>query len=672
MPGQTLTRGPYLQSGNSSSVIIRYATSSNCIGKVYYGTSISSLTDSVIGTSSVSDHHIKLNGLNSHTKYYYAMYAGNVLLQGNAQNYFITAYPVNTSNNAKILFTGDCGDNSTNQINVRDKVLQYLGGRHLDAWCLAGDNAYNSGYISEYDNYFFANYQDSLLKRFYLYPAPGNHDYANSSSRQSDHLIPYYDFFDLPTNAECGGQASGTEAFYSYNIGNIHLISLDSYGLENSGSTRLYDTSGAQVTWLKKDLDSNKMMWTVIYFHHPPYTKGSHNSDTETELVNMRQNLVRILDRYKVDLVVCGHSHSYERSYLINGHYGVENTFSKTAHAVDSSSALYNGSTNSCPYVKNTNNPLGTVYTVMGCSGRLGGTTSGYPHNAMYYSDVSSGGALMVEVENNHLVGKFICADGVIRDSFHFFKSVEINSTHTVNGGDSVLATATWAGKYTWSLGGNSKSKKIYVPAVLHDSVFFITVKDDKSCLKDTHFFHVFTPLPSKIFYWNYQVKNRNIHFHFSLNTIEVYNVQIIRKSNTLQSTKLVYNSPPNLFSADFSFIDFNPGFGNWNYEIWAIKKTGERQLISNINVDFGLENEKIFISNFNSSNQLQIWSTNNIKNAEIKILDLSGKVCMEQNMNLHAQSPFAVTFRKSGIYCVQVLQGKEIIFQKKVAISVL
>ena len=36
----------------------------------------------------------------------------------------------------------------------------------------------------------------------------------------------------------------------------------------------------------------------------------------------MRQNIVPILESYDVDLVLCGHSHAYERSYLINGHYG--------------------------------------------------------------------------------------------------------------------------------------------------------------------------------------------------------------------------------------------------------------------------------------------------------------------------------------------------------------
>jgi hypothetical protein len=65
----------------------------------------------------------------------------------------------------------------------------------------------------------------------------------------------------------------------------------------------------------------------IAFWHHPPYTKGSHDSDTDNELVEMRQNAVDLLEQYGVDLVLGGHSHSYERSYFINGHYGLANTF---------------------------------------------------------------------------------------------------------------------------------------------------------------------------------------------------------------------------------------------------------------------------------------------------------------------------------------------------------
>ena len=65
----------------------------------------------------------------------------------------------------------------------------------------------------------------------------------------------------------------------------------------------------------------------IAFCHHPPYTKGSHDSDADIELMEMRQNALPILEDAGVDLVLSGHSHSYERSFLIDGHYGTSSTF---------------------------------------------------------------------------------------------------------------------------------------------------------------------------------------------------------------------------------------------------------------------------------------------------------------------------------------------------------
>ena len=58
------------------------------------------------------------------------------------------------------------------------------------------------------------------------------------------------------------------------------------------------------------------------------------NSDGETDLIEIRQNILPILESHGVDLVLCGHSHNLERSYLLNGHYGLSTTL--TAEAKDS------------------------------------------------------------------------------------------------------------------------------------------------------------------------------------------------------------------------------------------------------------------------------------------------------------------------------------------------
>lgn len=478
----TLTRGPYMNSALQTGIVIRWRSSIATNSKVSYGTAPGSLTQSVSDNTSTTEHVVTLSGLTPNTQYYYNIGSTTQVLQGDASNYFKTLPLVGSTQKIRILAMGDMGNNSTNQVNVRNAWTTFNGSNYTDAWILMGDNAYNAGLDAEYQTSFFNIYQGTLTKNHVIWPAPGNHDYANSTTKQADHLVPYYDIFTLPKNGEAGGVASNTEAFYSYNLANVHFVSLDSYGWE-TGSTRLYDTLGPQATWLKQDLAANNLPWTVVYFHHPPYTKGSHNSDTETELINMRQRIVPILERYKVDLVLNGHSHCYERSYLLNGHYGLENTFSAPLYALSTSSAKYDGTANSCVYIKNAAAVRnGIVYALVGSAGQLGGTTTGYPHNAMYYSNATNGGTLYFEVENNRLNAKWIGADGVIRDNFYIMKDVNKVTDTTISAGSTITISASWIGNYSWSNGATTRSIDVS-PA----STETFTVTDGAGCLTDVY-----------------------------------------------------------------------------------------------------------------------------------------------------------------------------------------
>jgi 3',5'-cyclic AMP phosphodiesterase CpdA len=236
-----------------------------------------------------------------------------------------------------------------------------------------------------------------------------------------NHTTAYYQNFTMPTRGEAGGFPSGTESFYSFDLGNIHFLSLDSYGLEDK-KFMLYDTLGRQAQWIKKDLATNNNKgWVIAYWHHPPYTMGSHNSDEESELGEIREKVLPILERYGVDLVLCGHSHVYERSKLMKGYYGKEADFEEVKYNINSSSAKDDGTPNSAPYVKKISGP-GTVYVVTGSAGPVGGIQKSFPHAAMYYSNGTIGGSTMLEVKGNKLTLKWICADGVIRDQFSMLK----------------------------------------------------------------------------------------------------------------------------------------------------------------------------------------------------------------------------------------------------------
>ena len=422
-----IIRGPYLQVATPNSMTIRWRTNIGEPSTVQYGSSPGQLNQQVSDTLTVSEHIVKLSGLKPLTKYYYAVGDKNAgTIQNDTSNYFYTLPTPGTETLIRVAGFGDCGNNSINQKKVRDQIVKYLGNRTMNAWILMGDNAYTDGTDAEFQAKFFNNYQGILLNKYPLFPVPGNHDYNNipSPTLTEQFKLAYFQNFSVPTQGEAGGVPSNTKSYYSYDIGNVHFLALDSYGPDNGGKY-MYDEMGEQAEWVKKDLKENKnRQWVIAYFHHPPYTMGSHNSDTEKLLVKIREQFIKILEDSGVDLILCGHSHVYERSKLMKGYFGKEADFDSLKYNLSNSSALYDGSKNSAPYLKSKTNSVGTVYVVSGSSGALGGHKDAWPHNAMYYSNNEIGGALMLEIQGKQLELKWICSDGKIADHFTMMKDV--------------------------------------------------------------------------------------------------------------------------------------------------------------------------------------------------------------------------------------------------------
>ena len=485
-PHPSLLRGPYLQVATSNSIVIRWRTDVLVKGVVHYGSTPEHLDKIATDSMQATEHKVKLTGLQTRTRYYYSIGSRQDTLQGGPENYFVTLPTPGAEAFYRVGVVGDCGNNSVNQRSVRDQLTRYLGSNYMDSWILLGDNSYTYGRDAEYQSNFFNIYKDTLLKKYPLFPAPGNHDYNDDKTAQDTHDIAYYQNFSMPTNGEAGGVPSHHQGFYSFDLGNIHFLSLDSYGREDS--LKMYDTTGAQTEWIKKDLEANQNKgWVIAYWHHPPYTMGSHNSDQEQDLVQIRTRFIKILERYGVDLVLCGHSHDYERSKLMKGHYGLEASFNPAMNLVSTSSGLYDGSPNSCPYVKDSASGYqGTVYLVSGSAGQLGGKQTSFPHEALPYSDETHGGAGMLEIQGNRLDWKWICADGVIRDHFTMVKQASQHHTMTVKKGDSITLTASYTGDYHWTAGTAKNALSDTKSITVHPSSTTVyTARDGQMCLKD-------------------------------------------------------------------------------------------------------------------------------------------------------------------------------------------
>lgn len=408
-----IIRGPYLNSVSSTSAVIRWRTEKPTDSKVFFSTDRFKVEQaSVVSEAELeTDHELVISGLSPATKYFYSVGANSTKPKMYEDQFLVTAPQVGSTSPLRIWALGDFGDGSKNQLNCRDAIIKETTDHRPDAWLWLGDNAYNIGLDEEYQRHVFRVYQESFFKNTNLYPSPGNHDYGRAKRNPTD--VSYFKIFTMPKDGEAGGIPSGSESYYAVDFGNVHLISLDSQG-ELDGGFRIYDTLSKQITWLKKDLTANKLPWTIVYFHHPPYTKGSHDSDRENELVKIRENLLTILERFKVDLVLTGHSHVYERTHPLRGHYGEANTFDPTKHVVEKKDSPNN--------YRVGKEGQGVIYIVSGSGGQVGGQAEGYPLRAATYFNTTVGGSLLMDFNDNRLDAKWICADGQVRDRFSITK----------------------------------------------------------------------------------------------------------------------------------------------------------------------------------------------------------------------------------------------------------
>ena len=253
-PSLSLLRGPYMTIPTKDSISIQWRTNIPSNSMVKFGQLVSNLSDSLIDSILTTEHLIVLRNLSPNTKYYYSVGTTSASLQGDINNYFYTAPVKEDIVPLKFWVTGDFGIIGNTQLAVRNSFSNFKAGQIINGWLWLGDNAYVKGTDVEYQTTVF-NIYESIFKNLPLIPSLGNHDYGSSGYQSAASLgnnFAYFSIFNLPLS-------SGTEKYYSTNYGNIHFISLDSYGSYNDSLSNMYQ-------WLRNDLTNNNQQWTVAFF----------------------------------------------------------------------------------------------------------------------------------------------------------------------------------------------------------------------------------------------------------------------------------------------------------------------------------------------------------------------------------------------------------------------
>lgn len=261
-------------------------------------------------------HHVRLDGLEPGTKYYYK--CGDSSVPAMSEEHSFETMPISNATiyPHRIGVVGDLGltSNTTTTIdhlikNGPSMVLmvgdlcyanQYLttGGEGASCYsCAFPDAPIRETYQPRWDGW--GRFMEPLISRVPMMVIEGNHEIEP----QVDGITfkSYLTRFAVPSN-ESG---SNSNFYYSFNAGGIHFIMLGAYVD--------YNTSGAQYAWLKEDLDKivrDMTPWLIAAWHPPWYNSySSHYQEFEC----MRQQMEELLYQYRVDIVFSGHVHAYER-----------------------------------------------------------------------------------------------------------------------------------------------------------------------------------------------------------------------------------------------------------------------------------------------------------------------------------------------------------------------
>ncbi len=181
---------------------------------------------------------------------------------------------------------GDSGDGSKEQAAISKRLIEARQRVPFDFVLMLGDNIYGGGKPKYFKPRFEEPYKDLLSAGVKFYAAMGNHDAASAG----DHIK--YEHFNM-----------GGKRYYNYVKGDglIEFFVLDTNDDQS--------IAAEQVKWLEESLAASKAKWKVAYMHHSLFSSGKMHPP----YLKLRNQLHPIFVKHKVNLVLAGHVHVYER-----------------------------------------------------------------------------------------------------------------------------------------------------------------------------------------------------------------------------------------------------------------------------------------------------------------------------------------------------------------------
>ena len=311
LPYLLLTEDP------ATSIYIAWHTVRRSRGKVKYGTS-EDCPQTASDNRFNKQHVVKLTGLKPDTKYFYRIEFTNGSPGPAIKNDFCKLYSFRTAAHGEKNFSFSLfGD--PQRPGPNEGVVRLVEEFNSDFSICLGDIA-ASGWLNTDWNTFFTRLSRIFTSKPFA-ATIGNHDCALFGYIRFKYYIP------MP--------AGPSYSVYSFDYQGVHFISLN---IRWGGR----DFTQVQKDFLEKDLAAaqGKYRWVIVFLHSTVFSSGDFGTN-----VRLLKTLKPILDKHKVDIVLSGHDHHYERveqdgiTYIVQGSAGWLDPEEKT---VIPNSKIYN------------------------------------------------------------------------------------------------------------------------------------------------------------------------------------------------------------------------------------------------------------------------------------------------------------------------------------------
>jgi predicted phosphodiesterase len=208
----------------------------------------------------------------------------NVTVKQSDRNLPLTL-PLKTGS-VRFLAFGDSGSGSREQYQLAQLMFDYRKVFPYEFAIMMGDNIYGKEKTKDMQRKFESAYKPILDQDIKFYATLGNHDESNQRN---------YELFNM----------KGKE-YYRLKKGDVSFYSLNSNYMDKR-----------QIDWLENELSNDNSKWKIAFFHHPLYSSGEQHGSNKS----LRKVIEPIFIKNKVDVVLAGHEHFYERVKPQNGIY---------------------------------------------------------------------------------------------------------------------------------------------------------------------------------------------------------------------------------------------------------------------------------------------------------------------------------------------------------------